>query len=230
MKILLWLLVALTFAGCAHRGFHRGEIRKALSYPVLTDDAAIARTLDLKPQLTAPFRLGVFFHERNVKSWFNPRWRWTIRDANSIERALQPFLDSGVIKEIVMIDAFMADGTDLKSVRSAAARYGVDAVLAINGIADWDTHANAWSMFYLTIIGGWLAPGTETIAYFAMYGSLWDVRNSYLYASASAESIKQDAVPGFQVDRTGVITKAKDDALRKFELELERKFEALYQH
>src|SRR5512145_2171842 len=68
--------------------------------------------------------------------------------------------------------------------RSSAARRAADAVLVITGASAVDRYSNWASLLYVTLVGLWVVPGTHADGIFLAAGSVWDVRNEFLYATA----------------------------------------------
>ena len=85
------LVLLLTIVGCA-RGFDRGALRDQLTHegPAQISDADIQRALELRPQLTFPFRLAVYLQRDQVErrsyndNVHNGSWRWEGGDKDSI--------------------------------------------------------------------------------------------------------------------------------------------------
>jgi len=229
-RALILLLALLVNTGCASsRGFDRGAIKADLSSPITTD-RGIQKTLELKPQLPFPFRLGVYFIDRrSYRQWdYGSKWGANDRDLDWLD----PLKEVGIVSEVIPVTsaAMTNDGresTSLTSIRLAAARHNADAVLTINYGADVDRYNNFSSFLYLTIIGGFLVPGTHANALVVMNGALWDVRNEYLYITAEAEAEAGSMGPAFLLKNGKSVRKAKGEAMPLFHEEVVKRIRAL---
>lgn len=228
--ILLLFLLAIT--GCGARGFDRGAIQTGLdlSSPTITDES-IKQVLDLKPQLRFPFKLGVYFMEPRRsygRQQYNSRWDADDRDLDW----LNPLKTAGVVSEVIPITSATLTGDrdgniSLKSIRLAAARHGADAILVIDYGADVNRYINFSALLYLTIIGGYIVPGTHANALVIVSGSLWDVRNEYLYMSVESEAEARKMGPSFLLKNEDSVKKAKTEALPLFQAEVVKRIRNL---
>jgi hypothetical protein len=214
----------LLVAGCASfspRGFDRGALTRAarVEQPDVTD-AEIARVLALRPQLTFPFRLAVWFRPPRTERWSGPGFNWRDPDREMILSALGPLASDGVIAEIIPIADSTIVGDDLRAVRLAAARHAADAVLIITGASDVDRYSNAAAMLYVTLVGLWLVPGSHADGIFLATASLWDVRNEFLYMAAEAEGTFGMTRPALLLEGDEMVVGAKRVALAGLAKEL----------
>ena len=85
MKVFVMALLVLVLTGCAaSKGFDRGALRE--SFGSVTTDRDIQEVLALKPQLPAPFKLGVYL---NSNSWDYKRRFWTDQQKNDLVEYLK---------------------------------------------------------------------------------------------------------------------------------------------
>jgi hypothetical protein len=133
----------------------------------------------------------------------------------------------GIASQVVAIADETISGTDLRAIRLAAARHGSDAVLVVSGAADVDRYNNASAALYVTLVGYWIVPGTNADALFLASGTLWDVRNEYLYLSAQAEATEARVGPGGWLEDAHVIAAAKKKALPALREELLKRMRSL---
>ncbi len=208
--------------GCAGRGFDRGALVRAarVGQPEVTD-AEIARTLALRPQLTFPFRLAVWFRQPQKDHYSRASvFRWRDEDREAVLGALRPLVAERIVEEVVPIADVTIAGEDLRAARLAAARHGADALLVITGASDVDRSQNAAALLYVTIVGFWIVPGTHADAMFLATGSLWDVRNEFLYATAEAEGTSGRTRPFALLEDGEVVAEAKRAAVADLAKEL----------
>ncbi|MDF0645964.1 MAG: hypothetical protein P0111_18200 [Nitrospira sp.] len=221
MKALLiaWLAVLLT--GCtASQGFDRGPLRNSLGQ--VTTDQDIQDILALKPQLPAPFKLGVYLNSNS--SHYNRRF-WTDEEKNDLLTYGHQLKEAGVVSDIYLISeeavpghhssgsVHTSDRDHLRDLRLGAARYGADALLVISDVSSVDRYNNPSALLYWTIVGAYLVPGTHSDALVMMRSSLWDVRNGYLYATQDAEGMGKRVGPAFVTEDVDSVYAAKKMAI-----------------
>ncbi len=212
------VLIIINIIGCA-KGFDRGVIRESMySEEIITDDE-IKRILELKPQIKFPFKLGIYFSE-SLYGWYrNIKWE---KDEKNI-MWLDQLKSDGIVSEIIPINSVTVSNDDqsfLKTVRLAAARHNTDAVLIIDYNYGVDRYNNYSAFLYLTIIGGYLVPGTHSDSLVIMNGTLWDVRNEYLYLTVEVESDAKKIGPAFILRDEDSIKLARKKALKEFKEEI----------
>ena len=211
------LLLMAAIAGCASsQGFDRGRLNNQLGKdePQATD-SEIARVLALQPQIHFPIRLGIYARER-YSGWGDPAWRIEDSDTAWVE-ALKA---EGLVSEVVPIVASTVGGREIADIRLAAAHHHVDAVLILDFVSDVDRYNNPLAASYITIVAGWLIPGTHSDALVMMTGSMWDVRNGYLYATARTEAEASEMGPAFLLEDYRAVRHAHRDALTALEQEM----------
>ena len=113
--------------------------------------------------------------------------RWSPDDKERLLAAGRALEKKGIVSEAVFVSEGIATGDDLKAIRLAAARHGVDAILVVSGIADVDRYNNDLGIAYVFVVTPLFVPGTVSDALFLSHAALWDVRNEYLYASVEAD-------------------------------------------
>jgi len=186
MKLVLsaFLILALV-SGCS--GFHRERLRE--SFPSsgakveITDDE-VGEEFTKKAQLPNSFRLGVFFRE------LPERWK-------SEEKELFLALKIPTMAAAFAVHPDLVGEGDFLGVRRAAARQGADALLVINGIEEVKRSPNGLAATYLLLLPSFFVKGIEVEALFLSRALLWDVRNSFLYLGAEAESEATQAFAPF---------------------------------
>jgi hypothetical protein len=209
--IVLFLAVAIT--GCASsRGFDRGNLRTQINdQKVITDDD-IKNTLELKPQLPAPFKLAIYFAPPKSDRRYERSWIWKGEDKEILLQIGAELKGKKIISDVFIVVDTTLEGDD-KAIRLAAARAGADAVLIVNGVGSIDRYNNAYGVTYVLLVTPFFVPGTIADGLVMMNASMWDVRNEYLYMTAEAEGSATQTRPAFFVNETHLINVAKSSAL-----------------
>ena len=78
------------------------------------------------------------------------------------------------------------------------------------------SYKNFASVFNLTLVGGFVVPGSHKDSLFAMEGVLLDVDNGYLYTAMQAEGLGKIMRPTFVIEEKDAITLAKTRAVAAF--------------
>lgn len=237
MKWAAAVIVCLLFSACSH-GFDRTAMRTALSSPGVggtleVTDADVKKALELKAQLPHPFTVGIYFVTENSTRRYDDGylWRWAEEDKRMLEGAFSDLRDRGLVSRVVLISDPTGPSSDLKRIRLAAARYGVDAVLAVSAVGGEDARANPLAFFdVITLtVTGFFNPAHHPKALFMTKTALWDVRNEFLYLTAEAEGEDEGICPLWW--RTTmlekVMQKAKEKALSSLVSELRMRLATL---
>jgi hypothetical protein len=225
-------------AGCATpRGFNRGKLSEALSPQSIVTEEEIQRVLELKPQLPKPFKLGVYFKQPATNDWMGS-WQWLPEDKELFLDLGKTLAAQGIVSETVFVSSATnsrsmvpgAPDEELKSIRLAAARHGVDAVLLVSGVSDIDRYNNALGPTYAVLVTAFFVPGTVLDVLFVSHAGLWDVRNGYLYTSVEADGTGSQTRPAFFAHEEVVTHSAKTEALNKLKDATAQHIQAIAAH
>ena len=106
-------------------------------------------------------------------------------------------------------------GNTLRELRSAAARYGYTVLVVFDGAAAVDRFNNYKApLLYWTILGAYLADGTQSDALSLVKASVWDVKSGALLFSEEAQGRSQSVGPAAFVDDDETILEARRRALK----------------
>ncbi len=211
----VWSLIFLLVTGCASS---QGLDRAAMTEALFVDPSPILESQPLASQgvhLSIPLRLGVFFENHDFPTRQSIRkMEWLARDRDQLLRELAPLEDEHVLqKAFVLMDATLR-GEDIRGIRQAGARYGADVVLIVDGTAAVDRYNNRFAWLYPTVIGAYLAPGTECDALVMVTGSLWAVMSEWRTTIQTVEGGSKLVGPAALVEDTVALSKAKEHAIQ----------------
>ncbi len=231
-NILLCLTLSAVLAQCSSNGFDRAGMAKDLRQagPAVTD-AEIAKVLSLKPQLKLPFRLAVFLDSSYARY---SRYSWSQNDFDVAEK--KELLTQLMGPKDIVSDAFFIshsditasrEGITLADIRLAAARYHADAVLILKSNSNTDTYPNFLSILYITIVGFWIAPGSHCDAIHMVHGTMYDVRNEYLYIGAESDATDSIIRPLALRECSVPLNESRKKATASFSTEFYRRLRTL---
>jgi rhombotail lipoprotein len=209
----LLLFVPVLVCGCA-QGFDRAALRDRLNDGTIQiNDTAIAEARATKPQLRFPCRIAVY-----LKPADRDEWRWTHEDKAAMEPWAAALKQEGIASEVFPLPEMLVgkSGGDVKELRLAAAKCGADVLFVIHGAAQTDSYKNIASVFNLTVVGGYVIPGSHRDSLFMMEGVLLDVDNSYIYTAVQAEGVGKIIRPTFVIEDKDAIKIAKTKAITQF--------------
>ena len=87
-------------------------------------------------------------------------------------------------------------------------------VLVVGGTAAIDRYNNRYARLYPTLIGAYLAPGTESAALVMVTGTLWAVRYEWQLPIQTVEGISKLVGPAAFVEDNAALKKAKEQAIQ----------------
>jgi hypothetical protein len=209
-------LVLAVLSGCVtSSGYNRNLLEARLredGNKVIDKD--IKQITRLEPQLRFPCRIAVALREGAG------HWRWTPRDRQVMDTWAANLRKEGIASDVVFMSNLFADGDSLQHLRASAAKYGADALLVVKGTAVTDSRINALAVLNLTVVGGFVVPGSHRDAMFQIEAALVDVNNGFLYASADVQGEGSTLAPTFLIEEKDCINCAKQEALAAFGPEL----------
>jgi hypothetical protein len=222
LKTFIAAVAALTFGGCASKGFNRGALQEQIGIknPVVTDKD-IKEILNKKANLPRPFKLAVYFKKPVEGYYQKSNWRWNDKDKELILEAANELKSEKLVSEVFPILGSVVEGNDLKSVRVAAAKHGADAVLVINGAGEIDKYTNKLGLSYILLVTAAFVPGSVADTLFMSSATMWDVRNEFLYLTAEAEGkVSETYIALFGETDMERIEKAKALSLANLKVEI----------
>lgn len=214
---LLMLALILSSTGCfaGSRFLNRGDGIARMQAPSAPEvDAEIAKVESLKPQASFPCRIAVHLAPANGS------WRWTPADKALLDDVGRRLKASGVATDVFTMSQMTIPssdkGLDFGALRVAAAKHGADLLLIIQGSGQSNTTKNVMWPANLTVLGGFVVPGSTCDATFTVAASVIDVRNGFLYAGVDAEEEATIHRPSFTLEECVAIEKAKKKAIDQY--------------
>lgn len=205
------LPLCLVAFGCAH-GFDRDALRERLNDGTLQiNDKAIAEARELRPQLKLPCRVALYLkppHDRD--------WRWAPEDKAQFEALAATLKKEGVASDVFPLPEMLAGKGELKDLRLAAAQCGADVLFVVHGAAQTDSYKNFAAVLNVTVVGGYVVPGSHRDALFMLEGVLIDVDNGYVYGGVQAEGVGKIVRPTFVIEDKDAVAIAKRAAVANF--------------
>ena len=213
LTIILGLIVTVS-AGCASsQGFNRAAMIETLHVDP-TPDQNNEPLANQSSHLSTPFRLGIFFEDHNVPAGQSIRKvEWLSADRSQLLREFAPLQDEQILTDtFVLMDATLR-GDDIRGIRQAGARYGSDLVLIVRGAAAVDRYNNRYALLYPTLIGAYLAPGTESDGLVMVTGSLWAVRSEWHAPIQTDKGVSKVVGSAVLVEDSTALQEAKERAI-----------------
>ncbi|CUS39402.1 hypothetical protein [Candidatus Nitrospira nitrificans] len=211
----VWLLIFLLVAGCASsQGVDRAALNEVLHIdPTPTPESQPLANQDV--HRSTALRLGVFFvnhdfpHRQSVR-----KVEWLTRQRDQLLRELAPLQDTHVLQDtFVLMDATL-QGQDIRGIRQAGARYGADLILVVDGAAAVDRYNNRLAWLYPTLLGAYLAPGTECDTLVMVTGGLWAVRSEWHAPMQTVEGTSKLVGSAVMLEDSAALTEAKQRAIQ----------------
>jgi len=218
LQIFPILVIVMTMGACSSAGFNRGELQAQLetTSPVYSDKD-IQAEFKKKANLPKPFKLAVFF---KVPPGYTD-WRWTEEDRASFNTLTQDLQSQGLVSTVIPILTTLVDKDDLKSLRKVAAQHQADALLIVEAAGAVSRRLNKWGWTYTLLLPTLFVNGSQSETLFIAQSALWDVRNEFLYLSASAESQLEDNYAALMgASDKELLQAAKVDALAQLKIQL----------
>jgi len=127
-----------------------------------------------------PVRLGIFFVKHQVPDTPSVRKvEWLSADRDQLLRELAPLRDEQLLADMFVLTDVRLRGNDIKEIRQAGARFGADMILIVDGVAGIDRYNNRFAWLYPTLLGAYLAPGTESDALVMATAHLLAIRSDW---------------------------------------------------
>ena len=122
----------------------------------------------------------------------------------------------GVASDGFLLPEMLAGKGDVKELRLAAAKCGADVLFVIRGAFQTDSYKNFAAVFNLTILGGYVVPGSHHDSLFLLEGVLIDVDNGYIDTAVQTEGIGKIMRPTFVIEDKDAIALVKTKSMAEF--------------
>ena len=141
---------------------------------------------------------------------------------------LQQFKEAVILDDYFIINNGIVRENNLKEVRIAAARHHADAILMIDYYRDSDRYLNPLGITYLTIVAGYILPGTEVEAIGAISATMWDTRSEYLYATSCNDELFHTRGSAFMLNNNDIELTALEKAIPGFMMDPNNRLASMF--
>lgn len=178
--------------------------------------AEIDRLFAARPSAAVPKTVLLFEVESSgMTNMRSARKRLMLRrdTGEAMKAALE---ETGLFEQIDFLpEVYLPAGraNDLKTLRIAAARAHADGLLIYSTEAGYEYRPNALSLFYLTIVGAFIVPGSEGSALVVSKAVLLDVKTGYIYRVFEAYGEESSLAPVALLNEEELEFKARKQAL-----------------
>lgn len=212
-RIALALIVAWSTGCVSSRGFDRAVMREVLQVdPASNPDSPLVTHQNFRP--SPPFRLGIVFTHHDFPTRPSVRTvEWLSADRDQLLRELASLRDEQLLAKTFVLTDVTLRGEDPLGIRQAGGRHGADLVLIVDGAAAVDRYNNIFAWLYPTLIGAYLAPGTESDALVMATGSLWAVHSDWHTPIQTVEGRLKVKGPAVFVEDAAALQGAKQQAI-----------------
>ncbi len=228
VKIGIMSVCFVMMIGCNSVAFVKKDFKESLDISKLeVDDQEIEEILKKRSNLPKPFKLGVYFQEKQHHECHEQKFSG--QDKNKIIKAMRNTLSEENVSSIFAVgdQYFETKHGDsmVKKVRKAGAWYGADAVMIVRNHAATDTRHNSLAATYWLLAPMFFVPGSDIHALSVIDSSVFDVRNGYFYAAMESEgSFEGRYIPAYGAKECSRIKIAKDMAVENMVEKIELHF------
>ena len=211
----VWLPIFLLLIGCASsQGFDRITMNEVLHVGPPTISLSNS-TENQDGRLSTPLRLGIFFVNHDFPDRRSvQKLEWWATDREQLLYQLAPLRNEHILTDaFVLMDATL-HGDNIREVKRVGARYGADVVLIVDGVAAVDRYNNRYAWLYPTLLGAYLAPGTQSDALVMVTGSLWAVRSEWHAPIQTVEGVSKVVGSAVSVEDSAALLEAKQQAIQ----------------
>lgn len=208
------LILALSVNCAGSLGFDRSAMTEVL-HIASSSDGGNRDPSTQNSALSPPVRLAVFFTDHESPNHQSLRKvEWLSADREQLLQGLASLRDQKLVTDsFVLMDSTVQAG-NIDAIRHAGARYGADVVLIVDAAGAIDRYNNRYAWLYPTLIGAYLAPGTESAALVIATGSLWAVHSNWQAPIQTAEGLSTIVGSAVFVEDSAALQEAKEYAIQ----------------
>ena len=162
---------------------------------------ATARRIDL------PMDVAVHLSEPD-----DSRFHWTARERGKMASWGRELKAKRITNQFFLMSKLVSTGNSLDEIRRAAKLHGADVVLVIKSSGELEESWNPLAIFYLTILGYYIFPGSSAEAMLVANAVVLDVESGVPLFSIEAQGSKSSLSPGGWLDSQEVVRKASAKA------------------
>ncbi len=212
--LLSFSVVGVNLTGCSSIDRRQIERQSALPTPETEARMSGPEEEDFADRIRrlpeSPRTLAVHLFEP-YDAYFN----WTAADSGEIVGWKSALEHPELFDSMFVMSGVFSTGNSLAEIRYAAAQHGANTVLTINAGGDVSNGYNPLALFYITILGYFIFPGSSGSALFNANGVVLDVATGQVLARLSTQTTGFTIAPGFFYNPRSAIAEAKRDGIRK---------------
>ncbi|HTL60119.1 MAG TPA: hypothetical protein VL261_00615 [Nitrospira sp.] len=219
-----WLSLALVLivGGCADsQGLSRDRLADTIDQEESQFISGLPAASAAPTRPNAP-TLGLYL---KPTGFLNREFEWTGQDRDAVLAWSQaiPLPSGGRSAGFLTLSSLK--GHTLTELLASAKRYGIDWLLVFDGAAAVDHYNNYKAgLLYWTILGAYLADGTESDVLCLLKAVLWDVKTGARLFEEEAEAVTRTVGPAALVDDKHEIERARTTAMNLLMDRLKHRF------
>jgi hypothetical protein len=209
------VLMAWLTVGCAgSQGLHLDQLRNVLRQEEVRFGGSQALQLPaLRAGQPSGRSLGLYLKPTGL---LHREFDWTDHDKETLLAWGKELRSSGTVTSAGLVPQSSLKGDTFTELRASAARYDADLLVIFDGAAAVDRYNNYIApLLYWTILGAYVADGTQSDALCLVTGSVWDVKTGGLLFSEETDGLAKAVGPAAFVDDGLVVLAARQQALGK---------------
>ncbi len=218
MKLILRIsflvsIVSLLFMSGCMSAYDRNAAEERLEKVTLDNEIVQKRSI-----IRMPIKVAVYIDMETMDSDgnFEETWDWDRVNRNLILSYLDNLEELGYISDYFLIpDSPDFAMQDINYLVGEADKQNADVLLTLRGVIWVHSYLNPSAILNLTIICGWLVPGSNRDAVLQVRMDLWNVKGKDCILTVKGEGATKLSMPTFLINTEDAVDQVKRDTLRK---------------
>jgi hypothetical protein len=213
-RFTILLIACLTTSCTSSQGLHTDQLRNIIQ----REETRFVGSHQSNPPIASALRstapaLGLYLKPTGFRQ---REFDWIDRDRDTVLAWARELQSVGVTRSSAFVPQTSLKGDTLAELNASAIRYGIDLLVIFDGAAAVDRYNNYKApLLYWTILGAYLADGTQSDALCLVKGSVWDAKTGMLLFSEETEGRSALVGPAAFVNDDQVILTARQQAVGK---------------